>query len=267
VLDLADFRAARATGGFDTTVWRLERDGRRYALRLFRPDKRVVLERELLALRAARAAGLPVPRIYAVGSYQQQPALLQEWSPGHTLFEAMQARPARTLALGHAFGRLHARLQQVPAPHGLRSGWIDWAGPLDSSLRSRLVRLSEPRPLRLLHLDWHPLNVLVDADGRPTAVLDWVNAHGGDPRADAARTVTVLRLSPPLGGARARLMRGLLELGWRAGYGPLGPHMAPFYAWAGAAMQHDLAARFSPAELAHVGRWTATWLRRSHLQS
>jgi hypothetical protein len=40
--------------------------------------------------------------------------------------------------------------------------------------------------------------------------------------------------------------------------------MAPFYAWAGMAMQHDLAARFKPAELAHVERWTAAWERRSY---
>ena len=82
-----------------------------------------------------------------------------------------------------------------------------------------------------------------------------------------ARTLTLLRLAPPLGGARVRVLRRLLELGWRAGYGSLGPDLAPFYAWAGAAMQHDLAGRFSAADLAHVARWTATWLRRSRLDA
>jgi len=96
-------------------------------------------------------------------------------------------------------------------------------------------------------------------------VLDWTNAHAGDPRADFARTVTILRLSPPRGGAGERAMRLLLELGWRYGYGPLPSDMAPFYAWAGAAMQHDLAGRFSGAELAHVRRWSAGWYRRISL--
>ena len=101
-----------------------------------------------------------------------------------------------------------------------------------------------------------------------SAVLDWTNAHAGDPRADFARTVTILRLSPPLGGLAERSMRMVLELGWRYGYGATHTRadIAPFYAWAGAAMQHDLAGRFSAAELAHVRRWTDEWsvaVRRS----
>jgi hypothetical protein len=96
-------------------------------------------------------------------------------------------------------------------------------------------------------------------------VLDWTNAHGGDPRADFARTVTILRLSPPRGGAAERLGRVLIEVGWRFGYGPLGSDMAPFYAWAGTAMEHDLVGRFSAAELAHVRRWTDAWTVRANL--
>jgi aminoglycoside phosphotransferase (APT) family kinase protein len=267
VLDLADFsRAERATGGFDTTVWRLERGHRQYALRVFRADQRRVLDRELIALRAAAAAGLPVPQVYATGTFDERPALLQEWCAGQPLVAAMRARPAAILALGHGFGRLHARLHRVPAPPGLRTSWIDWGGPIDAALRQRLVASSERRPARLLHMDWHPLNVLVE-DGRPTAILDWTNAHGGDPRADVARTLSILRLSPPRGSRSDRLGRRLLELGWRAGYGSFGPaaDMAPFYAWAGAAMLYDLRNRFGPSELAHVARWTARWRSRAEL--
>ena len=57
-----------------------------------------------------------------------------------------------------------------------------------------------------------------------------------DPRADVARTVTILRLSPPRGGTVERAARVLLEIGWRVGYGPLDSDMAPFYVWAGMAM-------------------------------
>jgi aminoglycoside phosphotransferase (APT) family kinase protein len=257
VLDLARFdRVERATGGFDTTVWHLERGKRAYALRVFRADQAHVLHREVVALEAAAAGGVPVPRLEAIGTHEQRPALLQEWSHGRTLLEAVRARPADVLRFSYRFGQLQARLHQVPAPPGLRSNWLDWAGPCEPSLRPLLLQASATEPARLIHLDCHPLNVLVDAGGRPTALLDWTNAHGGDRRADIARTLTILRLSPPLGGPAQRVSRLLIESGWRLGYGSFGPDMSLFYAWAGQTMLYDLAKRHSPAELAHVSRWT-----------
>lgn len=262
VLNIETFaRAERATGGFDNTVWHLERTGRQYALRVFRPGQIGTLRLELAALEAARRGGVPVPRVLAVGTYQDRPALLTEWSRGRPLLDELRARPSRALALGVQFGRWHAAIHRIAAPVQLRTNWIAWAGPLVPAFTAHLERVSNVRTPRLLHLDYHPLNVLVQ-HGRVSAVLDWTNAHAGDPRADFARTVTILRLSPPFGGTVERLARVLVELGWRYGYGPLPEDMAPFYVWAGTAMHHDLAGRFSQAELAHVQRWTAAWQRR-----
>jgi aminoglycoside phosphotransferase (APT) family kinase protein len=262
LLDVSSFsRADRATGGFDTTVWRLERGGRKYALRVFRPGQSTTLQRELLALGAARGGGVPVPRVLAIGTYDERPTLLTEWRAGRPLLDEIRERPRHLLRLAVEFGRWHAAIHRAAAPVSLRANWIGWAGPLEPGLKAHLERLSAGAPNRLLHLDYHPLNVLVH-EQKVSAVLDWTNAHAGDPRADFARTVSILRVSPPRGGALERLARVLLEIGWRVGYGPLGEDMAPFYAWAGAAMQHDLAGRFSPAELAHVDRWTTQWMRR-----
>jgi aminoglycoside phosphotransferase (APT) family kinase protein len=151
-------------------------------------------------------------------------------------------------------------MHAIRAPDDLRRGWIDWPRAADAHVASRLRSM----PLlgdRLLHLDYHVLNVLVEA-GQVTAVLDWTNAHAGDPRADLARTLTILRLAPPLGGLALTAARRALELGWRLGYGSFGQHMAPFYAWAGGAMLHDMGGRLSPAELEPARRWTAHWTRQ-----
>jgi aminoglycoside phosphotransferase (APT) family kinase protein len=262
VLDLGTFaRAERATGGFDTTVWHLERGSRQYALRVFRPGQGSTLERELVALRAAAAAGVRVPRVYAAGTYEQRPALLMDWAKGRPLLDQLRRRPTQVLGLGRAFGRLHAEIHRVPAPASLRANWIGWAGPLEPGFNAHLEQLTAASPKRLLHLDYHPLNVLVH-DQQVSTVLDWTNAHAGDPRADFARTVTILRLSPPRGGAVERLGRLLLEIGYRIGYGPLGPDITPFYVWAALAMQHDLAKRFSTVELAHIQRWIDAWRQR-----
>ena len=163
MLDLGTFeRADRATGGFDTTVWHLERGGRQYALRVFRPDQLTTLQRELVALGAARGGGVPVPQVYAMGTYQERPALLMQWSQGRPLLDELRARPGQLLTLGVRFGRQHAALHRVAAPASLRANWIAWAGPLEPGLAARLEQLSLIKP-RLLHLDYHPLNVLVQA--------------------------------------------------------------------------------------------------------
>ncbi len=256
---LGSMRAA--SGGFATSVWRVDTARRSYALRVFRADQRHVLEREMAVLRQGLAAGLPVPTVYATGSYEERPAMLTQWCAGRPLLEVLQAEPWRIVQLGFAFGQLQRRLHRVLAPQGLRSDWLNWPRACAADVAEWLSRL----PLlsgRLLHLDYHPLNVLASG-GRLGAIIDWTNAHAGDPRADIARTLTILRLPPPsVPISRAqRAALTVFEVGWRAGYGPFGSHMAAFYAWAGGAMLADLEQRYAAAELDHVQRWTVRWRR------
>jgi aminoglycoside phosphotransferase (APT) family kinase protein len=266
VLDLSRVqRMQAATGGAATSVWRVDSGRRVYALRVFRADQASALQRELNALGAAEAAAIPVPRVHAVGTYDERPALLLEWCAGRSLVSTLEAQPWQVFQLGRAFGRLQAAVHVVRAPGGLRSGWVDWPAPAEPALAACL-RSMQPRTDRLLHLDYHPLNVLAER-GRLTAVLDWTNAHAGDPRADVARTVSILRLMPRI--ERLAPLRRVaflgFELAWRSGYGPLGQNLAPFYAWAGAAMLRDLAGRYTESQLEPARRWAEAWMRRSGL--
>jgi aminoglycoside phosphotransferase (APT) family kinase protein len=251
-----------ATGGFATSVWRLETTTRSYALRAFRAHELPVLQREVSVMHAAGRAGIPVPSVHAIGTYDDRPALLIDWCPGRVMADAVRLQPWLLPRLSFALGRLHRRLHAVQAPVGLRAGWIDWPRPADQPLAAHL-RSIPLMPDRLLHMDFHPFNVLVE-ERRTSAVIDWTNAHAGDPRADFARTVSILRLAPPLDDPAQRIARLAFESFWRLGYGPPGPHMAAFYAWAGGALLHDLGDRFAPAELAPARGWTDSW--RRHLQ-
>jgi len=240
-----------ATGGYATSVWRIERAQQRFALRVFRAHEMHVLRREVAVMRAAAAGGIAVPRVHAIGLHEERPALLLDWCRGRPIIDQPW--------LAVAFGRLHRHVHAVHAPPGVRADWMSWPRPPEPAV-ARLLAAVRPRADRLLHLDFHPLNVL--GDGRSlTAVLDWTNAHAGDPRADFARTVTILRLSPPWGDRWERVGRTLFEIGWRVGYGPPGGDMGPFYAWAAGAMLHDLAGRYSADELAPIRSWGARWLR------
>lgn len=265
------------SGGADTALWRVEQDGQTYALRVFRPEQAGTWEKEQIVMKVAAEAGLPVPQVKAAGSWQERPALLLSWCPGRTLLQELQAHPGRIWSLGRAFGQMQARIHGVAVPaeyHPYQYDWISWAGPVDKGIQERL-RSIELRPAALLHLDYHPLNVM--SDGRQiTAVLDWANAHVGDPRADFARSYTILRLDPSWPKTLAiRLFRLVLGWAWRQGYQSIAPFpladMPLFYAWAGAAMMEDLSRRLGrpdgvrPHPLDGVRLWTEARKREAGL--
>jgi hypothetical protein len=172
--------------------------------------------------------------------------------------------------------RIHA--VQISAPAAIPA-WAPRAEDAGAGLQSQLRVLTEGTAAVLLHLDYHPLNVM--SDGRQiTGVLDWANVAVGDPRVDLARTVALLRLGPlPPGSPPAAFVlaaRRVLEAGWRNGYqavaGRFGD-MAPFYAWAGAMMERDLAAKLGrpgvwlqPSDLSRIRRWTARWATLASLR-
>ena len=265
------------TGGADTQIWRVALPDGEFALRVLRPNQQAAVVRERGAMDAARGGGLPAPGVRTAGEMAGQPALLIDWLPGIPLLQAMHETPWRTWRLGWAFGQMQARIHQIPAPGNVIRGehaWIDWANP-DPELAKLLLQHARGGAA-LLHLDYHPLNVLV-RDDAISGVLDWTNADGGDPRADVARTGAILRFlpgNPSWSSRRNTSVRRLLRSAWLQGYqhiaGPL-TGMAPFYAWAGALMQRDLAPRLGRTDLpwlteewlAGVQRWTRTWRLRA----
>lgn len=275
-LGLSDIRSiTRVIGGADTAIWRVERGAAAYALRVFRPEQEPTRDREVVAMETAGAAGIPVPSVHARGSWNGRPVLLLSWCAGRPILDQLRARPWQAIPYGRLFGRMQAAIHGVPAPRALVEGahsWLDWLPPDDVGLRERLQR-PDVRRDALLHLDYHPLNVMAEG-GRITGVLDWTNTRAGDPRADFARTRTILRLDMGRPG-RSRVANAALEPLWRAfewgwwqGYRDAAPvidDLAPFYAAAGAIMQRDLGDRYMPGQLAPVRKWTIRWKRRSGL--
>ncbi|GCE07442.1 phosphotransferase family protein [Dictyobacter aurantiacus] len=259
-------------GGFDMAMWRVEHEGQTYALRVFRPGAYEECEREQVVMEAAHAAGLPVPRVHRMGTWQDRPALLISWIAGRTLADELRARPWHLWPLGIAFGRTQAAINAVEAPALLKQlpeSWISWRCEGEEALQDRLRALSQGKQA-LLHLDYHLLNVLTDGR-RITGVVDWANARAGDPRADAARTISILRLDPLVRRPLIQwLALGLFSLAWRVGYQRAGGRLndiAAFYAWSGTVLQRDRAPRYQqqPHALAPARRWTNKWKSRANL--
>lgn len=128
---------------------------------------------------------------------------------------------------------------------------------------------------QLIHLDYHPINVLTDGR-RITAVLDWSTAAAGDRRIDLARTSALLEAGPiPPSRLKpiASIGRSLFCRAWRTGYarasGPCAD-LAAFQVWAGETFVRDLESRVgesqvwaTPRDLESARRWTARWWART----
>lgn len=238
----------RVEGGLDNQMWRFATvDGREHVLRIYRAGNEGGMRREREAIAAAGGAGLPVPTFEASSVWRDRPLAVLPWLPGRPMLQAVRS-PLALWRLGKSFGAVQAAIHAVPPPETLRSvppdAWLERCGPEHGAIAAA-VRARGVATDRLVHLDYHPLNVLTQGS-RVTAVLDWVNAAAGDPRVDLAQTATLLTVAPvPAGTPRPilRALRGALRRAWWQGYtGVAGPVRLPpaFMAWAGARLLHDL---------------------------
>jgi aminoglycoside phosphotransferase (APT) family kinase protein len=271
--------------GAETDVWKVEHEGKAYALRVFRSGESLKQQREIIALRAAKSADILVPEVIAQGVWQDRAASLLWWLPGKMLVLelTLQNNLERVQMLSEKFGRTLAAIHCVIAPSELRgkvNAWVKLAGEEELELQERLLAL----PLQtdaLLHMDFHPLNVMLEGD-YITGVLDWAGATAGDPRADFARFVTIANLGPvsPRPNAPAKTpeeanLRQHIIKAFEKGYremNDLGDDMALFYAWAGAVLYRNVRSKIGkPGEsvqehhLVPVKKWINTWKHRAGL--
>lgn len=187
---------------------------------------------EAACLRAAAAAGVPVPALLAAGDDAPgigAPFLLMDHVPGESIPRKLQRDPAfagvreRLAAeLGAVLGRIHrsatAELTGLDSGDPLDAlervyrGLDDHRPAVEIGLRWLRDHRPPPRPAVLVHGDFRLGNLLVDDTGI-RAVLDWELAHLGDPIEDLGwLCVRAWRFGaePAVGGigTRAQLLDG-----------------------------------------------------------
>jgi aminoglycoside phosphotransferase (APT) family kinase protein len=272
----------RVTGGQDAAIWRVElADGSHHALRVFADVREPGFKRELEAMRTAAAGGITVPAVRASGRVEGYLAMLMEWCDGQPMLEVFSRHPWKLWACGRLLGREQARVHTVKPSAELQAGapayWLRRSGEGDP-IANRLVDLGV-RTDTLVHLDFHPLNVLM-SDGALSGIIDWTNAAAGDSRADFALTASILNVAPvPPGPMRPILLRArrLFYGAWLGAYekqaGKIdGSEIAPFMAWAGTVMLREAEPRAREGrewptmdDLAPIVRWTDAWKVRAGL--
>jgi len=149
--------------GRDSEIFAYGRD-----LVLRRSRNRRSMEKEAKVMGYAAQAGYPVPRVEEISADGSE--LVMERIDGPTMLEVLSRQPWTLRRHAAELAALHDRLHEIPGP--------DWLDPFLASGD------------RLVHLDLHPLNVILSPEG--PVVIDWSNAARGAGPADVALTWLVM---------------------------------------------------------------------------
>ena len=142
------------------------------------------METEAKTMEVARNHGYPVPAISELS--EDGTELVMERIEGPVMLTVLSRRPWFIPSHGRLLADLHRRLHRIPAP--------EWVPDAPSGRGDSLV-----------HLDLHPLNVIITAQG--PAVIDWPNASRGDGATDIALTWLLLASGDvPTGRLRTALL-------------------------------------------------------------
>ncbi len=175
-------------------------DGR--VIKLLRPGFADDAAEEAAVAHRVEAAGLAAPRLIETVLLGGRPGLVYERVDGPSMLELILRDPSRVEPLATEFVALHAAMHAASGS-GLPDlkEWLRAAihrAELDGDTRDRildrLAGLAEGDAI--CHGDMHPGNVVMTGGG--PVVIDWVTATRGDPAADVARTVFLLRDSAGL---------------------------------------------------------------------
>jgi len=156
-------------------------------LRRYRPSADADAARdvayEAAVMRHVRAAGYPVPAVHDADGLD----LVMDRVDGPTMLHVMARRPWLIRRMADVLADLHRRLHAIEPAEWYRPEF--GGGPA------------------ILHMDLHPLNVLM-TDGGPV-VIDWPNARSGPGAADVAHTWIVMATASPTG----RVERAVAKVG------------------------------------------------------
>jgi aminoglycoside phosphotransferase (APT) family kinase protein len=137
-----------------------------------------VIEAEARVISYAAEHGYPVPQIHEIRAGGTE--IVMERLDGPMMMDDITRHPWTLARNARVLADLHEQLHEITAP--------DWLRQLDGNCD------------RLLHLDLHPMNIMMTKRG--PVVIDWTNAARGEPLTDVGLTYVLMTCAtnpmPPL---------------------------------------------------------------------
>ncbi|MGD8505567.1 MAG: aminoglycoside phosphotransferase family protein [Candidatus Bathyarchaeota archaeon] len=169
--------------------------------------------------RAVYEAGLPVPAVYGVIEKDGRHGIIYERVYGPSMLQKLISKPEELEHFAFMFAELHAqmhslKIRKLPSHRQqLEKKICNAKVLLNVRMEAVLKALQQlPDDNVLCHGDFHPDNILMSASG--PVVIDWNDATQGNPDADIARTLLLLKQGEPvqpfeLDSERIQSMRNL----------------------------------------------------------
>lgn len=254
-------------GGRSSLVFKITDNNRNhYALRIIKKENYSQALREIEVMKIVSKYDIPVPKVFSLIENENHVIMLMEWIDGRTLLNEIQLEPDHAITFGVKFGKLHAKINSIMLEEGsrIKSSWLT-PDKKELELLNKIEQLNTNSKRHLLHLDFHPLNVLIKG-GEIKAIIDWANAGIGDYRFDLSRTNSILVLE-----GRNHLDKNVLMQfisGYRQGYQDiLGPShsLELFNAWAGLRMMRDLEGSLDSSFRNQIYFWVKEALKNQEL--
>jgi Ser/Thr protein kinase RdoA (MazF antagonist) len=172
--------------------------GEGLVLKLDRPEWNGLAPFEAAVLEGLADAGVALARPHGTVTVDGRSGVVLSRVDGPSLFEVLTASsPAEAEELARRFAALQLTLNTTTVG-GLPDLVPRLRGEIESSVTDPTLRSELGGLLAALddgghgvcHYDFHPLNVLVGADG--WVVIDWLTVAAGPPAADLARTLVLV---------------------------------------------------------------------------
>jgi aminoglycoside phosphotransferase (APT) family kinase protein len=249
--------------GRNSLVYKVTDNNRNhYALRILKKEVYAQALKEVEIMKIVSKYDIPVPKVFSLVINENHVIMLMEWIDGLTLLSQLQLEPDNAITFGVEFGKVHAKINSiiVEDDNHIKSSWLT-PDKNELELLNKIEHLNKNSERHMLHLDFHPLNVLIKG-GEIKAIIDWANAGIGDYRFDFSRTNSILELEGKNHLDKNVLMQFIK--GYRQGYQDIiGPFhsLEIFNAWAGIRMLRDLEGWLDPDLRNQINSWVKEALK------
>lgn len=175
--------------------------GEKEVIKLFREDfYGSAIEKEYLLSKKVEELGLPVPKVGGMVEEDQRTGILYEKIEGSSMLGEIQKKPWKADQYAKLLAEIHYKIHRTKIEG-------DCIQDYKKTMEQNILRtdlLSEAKKQEILlnlkqlpegdalcHGDFHPGNVIMNG-GKPV-VIDWMLAVSGNPAADVARTLLLLK--------------------------------------------------------------------------